>query len=168
MRSTANAAGKTPFASSCPSRLRADQVFDALVQALAIPLDANGNLDPGRKQRRRRGPGRPGPKAQARLARRSQERQESGPDARLAAVDQEGPRRRRPRPPGWPRRSARKPAAAMRPGGLRLLFDRLFGVDPSVANEDVMGTIPQALFLMNGPIVNNRIRLAPERSWARS
>ncbi len=44
VRSTANVAGKTPFASSCPSRLRADQVFDALVQALALPLDANGNL----------------------------------------------------------------------------------------------------------------------------
>jgi hypothetical protein len=37
VRSTANPAGKTPFASSCPSRLRADQVFDALVQALALP-----------------------------------------------------------------------------------------------------------------------------------
>ena len=49
----------------------------------------------------------------------------------------------------------------MRAGGPRLLFDRLFGVDPSVANEDVMGTIPQALFLMNGPIVNNRIQARP-------
>ena len=37
IRSTANEAGKTPFASSCPSRLRADQVYDALVQALALP-----------------------------------------------------------------------------------------------------------------------------------
>ena len=37
VRSTANAAGKTPFASNCPSRLRADQVFDALAQALALP-----------------------------------------------------------------------------------------------------------------------------------
>ena len=44
VRSTYNAAGKTPFASSCPSRLRADQVFDALVQALALPTDASGNL----------------------------------------------------------------------------------------------------------------------------
>ncbi len=44
VRSTNNAAGKTPFASSCPSRLRADQVFDALVQALALPTDSDGNL----------------------------------------------------------------------------------------------------------------------------
>src|SRR5207244_4138146 len=43
-RSTANPAGKTPFASGCPSRLRADQVFEALVQALALPLDADGRL----------------------------------------------------------------------------------------------------------------------------
>ena len=37
IRSTANEAGKTPFASGCPSRLRADQVYDALVQALSLP-----------------------------------------------------------------------------------------------------------------------------------
>ena len=52
VRSTVNAAGKTPFASSCPSRYRADQVFDALVHALAIPLDANGNLMPRRPEQR--------------------------------------------------------------------------------------------------------------------
>ena len=45
--------------------------------------------------------------------------------------------------------------------GQRLLFDRLFGVDPSVPNEDVVGTIPQALFLMNGPVVNGRIQARP-------
>ncbi len=28
-------------------------------------------------------------------------------------------------------------------------------------NEDVMGTIPQALFLMNSPLVNNRTRARP-------
>ena len=70
IRSTANAAGKTPFASSCPSRLRADQVFDALVQALALPLDANGNLDRtrtptsgsrARRNERQASPGAPEP-----------------------------------------------------------------------------------------------------------
>jgi hypothetical protein len=50
---------------------------------------------------------------------------------------------------------------AARAGGPRVLFDRLFGVDPSVANEDVVGTIPQALFLMNSPLVNNRIQSRP-------
>ncbi len=44
VRSTANAAGKTPFASNCPSRLRADQVFEALAQALGLPLDNEGHL----------------------------------------------------------------------------------------------------------------------------
>jgi len=33
----------------------------------------------------------------------------------------------------------------------------LFGVDPSTPNEDVLGTIPQALFMMNSPIVNGAI-----------
>ncbi len=37
----------------------------------------------------------------------------------------------------------------------------MFGVDPSVANEDVTGTIPQALFLMNSPMVNNRVQARP-------
>ena len=32
---------------------------------------------------------------------------------------------------------------------------------PRSPNEDVMGTIPQALFLMNGPLVNNRIQARP-------
>jgi hypothetical protein len=55
----------------------------------------------------------------------------------------------------------KKPGAMLRTGGPRLLVDRLFGVDPSVANEDVVGTIPQALFLMNGPLVNDRTKAKP-------
>jgi hypothetical protein len=51
--------------------------------------------------------------------------------------------------------------ATPRPGGVRVLFDRLFGIDPSVANEDVVGTIPQALFLMNSPLINNRVQARP-------
>lgn len=41
------------------------------------------------------------------------------------------------------------------------MFDRLFGIDPSVSNDEVTGTIPQALFLMNSPLVNNRIATKP-------
>ncbi len=36
-------------------------------------------------------------------------------------------------------------------------FNTLFGFDPSIANEDVLGTIPQALFLMNAPPVQRGI-----------
>jgi hypothetical protein len=149
VRSTANAAGKTPFASSCASRLRADQVFDALVHALALPLDPSGNLVPPAKNN---GPGRgPGPgdgikKGQGLLADRPVTRKGAAKAAEAA---------------GLASQVLKKPGAAMRAGGPRLLFDRLFGVDPSVANEDVMGTIPQALFLMNGPIVSNRIQARP-------
>src|SRR5262249_87347 len=32
---------------------------------------------------------------------------------------------------------------------------------PSTANEDVVGTIPQALFLMNSPMINNRTQARP-------
>ena len=43
----------------------------------------------------------------------------------------------------------------------RNVFNTLFGVDPSVPVEDVTGTIPQALFLMNGAPVNRAIEARP-------
>ncbi len=42
-----------------------------------------------------------------------------------------------------------------------MLFNALFGVDPSLSNDEVLGTIPQALFLMNGPMINNRTQARP-------
>ena len=39
VRSTASPAGKTAFASNCPSRLRSDQIVQALVEALGLPED---------------------------------------------------------------------------------------------------------------------------------
>jgi hypothetical protein len=40
-------------------------------------------------------------------------------------------------------------------------FNALFGVDPSTPYDDVVGTIPQALFLMNSPRINNAIAAKP-------
>ncbi len=40
----------------------------------------------------------------------------------------------------------------------RARFNRTFGVDPSTPIDDVLGTIPQALFLMNSPAVNNALK----------
>lgn len=54
-----------------------------------------------------------------------------------------------------------KGQALRRAGGARMLFGNLFGVDPSTPYEDILGTIPQALFLMNSPQVNNAIRANP-------
>jgi len=164
VRSSANAAGKTPFASSCPSRLRADQVFDALVQALALPLDSTGNLplNPnagkgGPGPAGKRGPGQAGNalKAQARLLslgdpRRPQNQPQTKGGARKAAEAI-----------GLGSQVGKNAAALRRPNGPRLLVDRLFGIDPSIANEDVVGTIPQALFLMNSPMVASRIQARP-------
>ena len=39
-------------------------------------------------------------------------------------------------------------------GGPRNGFNVLFGIDPSIPYDDVLGTIPQSLFLMNAPQVN--------------
>ncbi len=41
-----------------------------------------------------------------------------------------------------------------RPFTARGGFNQMFGVDPSVPNDDILGTIPQALFLMNFPPLN--------------
>jgi hypothetical protein len=153
VRSSANAAGKTPFASSCPSRLRADQVFDALIYALALPLDANGNFPQNPNQKM--GPGGAGKnalRAQARLLslgdpqRPQNQAQTKGAAKKVAEAI------------GLSSQVGKKAGMVRRPGGLRLLFDRLYGIDPSVANEDVVGTIPQALFLMNSPLVQNRLQ----------
>lgn len=100
-RATNTASGRTPFASNCPSRLRADQIMDSLVQALDLKMMGPGG-----------GPG--------------------GPLGKAAA----------------------KKAAGFGPQGQANNPRFLFGVDPSTPNDDVLGTIPQALFLMNDPRVN--------------
>lgn len=55
---------------------------------------------------------------------------------------------------------AAKPAPP-RQAAARTAFNNLFGVDPSVDAEEVLGTIPQALFLMNSGIVHNRTMARP-------
>ena len=90
--------GRRPDARSprtCPSRLRADQIFEALTHAL--------DLEPRARRRN-------------------------------------GPTRRRARPP------TRWPGPRVGPGGPpRKLRSRPSAIDPSTPNEDVVGTIPQAL-----------------------
>ncbi len=105
-RSTNTAAGRTPFASNVPSRLRADQVYDALTHA----LDLNRERD------------------------------------KLGAM----PARKKAAAPAGPQdRKMNEP------------FARTFGFDPSTPNDDVLGTIPQALFLMNSPLVTKEIQARP-------
>lgn len=58
--------------------------------------------------------------------------------------------------------SVGKAKGMRRVGGPRLLFNNLFGVDPSIPYDDILGTIPQALFLMNSPQVNNAIKANPK------
>jgi hypothetical protein len=155
IRSTANEAGKTPFASNCPSRLRADQVYDALVQALALPTDENAQ--PGQSAKPRAnipGPGKNAQNPRADLSLGDPKRQPGQPQTKGGAL-------KKAAAAGLASQIGKKAGAVRRPGGQRLLFDRLFGVDPSVPNDDVMGTIPQALFLMNSPLIDNRTQAKP-------
>jgi len=158
VRSTANAAGKTPFASNCPSRLRADQVFDALTQALALPPDADGNMINRKPNPNGNGPGqgqaKNAQKAQAALSVRN-------PKGAQNQALTKGSLKKAVQATGLTAQVAKKQGNGQPGGGMRLLVERLFGVDPSVPNEDVMGTIPQALFLMNSPVVNSRTLARP-------
>lgn len=95
-----------PFASASPTRLRADQIYDSLTQALGGNDFRRNRFGFGR--RRRFGGG----------------------------------------------------AAMMRYGRFneRFRFTQLFSFDPSTPQADIVGTVPQALYLMNSPSINNRIR----------
>lgn len=53
------------------------------------------------------------------------------------------------------------PGALLRRGGPRGLIDQLFGVDPSQPDDEVFSTIPQALFLMNSPVIAAAVRATP-------
>lgn len=41
--------------------------------------------------------------------------------------------------------------------GLRFVFNSTFGYDPSTRRDEIKGSIPQALFLMNSPLLNRSI-----------
>lgn len=94
-----------PFASVTPTRLRADVVYDSLLQVLGVTepqgAGSGGMMDNPRAYQR----------------------------------------------------------------GPRFQFDLLFAIDPSMAKDDITGTVPQSLALMNGPILrsamsaNGRTRL---------
>ncbi len=150
VRSTATAAGKTQFASGCPSRLRGDQVFEALAEALGLPLDADGNVaQPARKN------------ANIRPA-MVKKQTAAGPVDRkkfvsLGQKSTGGPAAGKPAKNG----AGKKLRPALRRNGVRAVFERIFGVDPSVPNDEVLGTIPQALFMMNDRFINNHMVARP-------
>jgi hypothetical protein len=158
-RSTASAAGKTPFASGCPSRLRADQVLEALAQAIDLPRDGDGNPTfPLPNNRRNLRPGNPAKAAQAspgNLGAGAPQGKGASQPAGKAAT------KKAVEAAGLPLPAAKKAGAAVRQGGLRVAFNSLFGVDPSISNDDVLGTIPQALWMMNSGPVNMGIAARP-------
>jgi hypothetical protein len=116
-KSTNTAAGRTPFASNVPSRLRADQIFEALTHA----LDLEHERDAGKVKS---APARKGEMA----ARKAEMAVMGGPKG---------------------------------PAG-RDNFLKTFGVDPSMPNDEVIGTIPQALFLMNSTLITKEVQARPQ------
>ncbi len=105
-RSTNTAAGRTPFAANIPSRLRADQIYDALSQTLNIEQSMKKQAEkPGREKNAK---------------------SDAKPDDQI-----------------------------------RKVVEHAFGVDPSTPVGDVVGTIPQALYMMNSPLVSKAVQAHP-------
>lgn len=96
---------QVPFTANCSQRLRSDQIFDMLTDALGSPAGGRGARPGGN------GKNKPAP-----------------------AQGQGRPR-----------------------AGARALFAAVFGYDPSDRRDEISGTIPQALALMNSPQVNRAI-----------
>ena len=101
------------LAASCPQRLRADQLFNVLCDALDIDEAATraGGKEGG------------GPAAKKwKMAEGGQKKDGGGPGKFFA-----GPRGK---------------------------VNRTFGYDPSTRRDEIAGSIPQALWMMNAPVVN--------------
>lgn len=96
------------FAAAVPTRLRSDQLYDALTSVLGIS-DFGGNRGPQR-------------------------------------------------PMGGPMRGDNSP---------RGQFNSIFGFDPSTPQDEITGTVPQALFFMNSPILQQLTRAAGQTRLAR-
>ena len=62
--------------------------------------------------------------------------------------------------PGRQGRQQMGPGGRRGRGGLRRQFNELFGYDPSTPQDDIAGSIPQALFMMNSPVLEGRIRVS--------
>ncbi len=87
-----------PFTANCSQRLRSDQIYDMLTDAIGAPAGGSEK-----------------------------------------------------------NKQAQKQQAQRRPAGPRLAFAAVFGYDPSDRRDEISGTIPQALALMNSPLVNRAI-----------
>ena len=110
-RSTNSAAGRVAFAANVPSRLRADQIYDALEQAFDLDKVAKVVAAAARKK---------------------------GAGKAAQGVTEEKAEDR-----------------------LRTVVEHAFGVDPSIPGGDVVGTIPQALYMMNSPLVTRAVQARP-------
>ena len=93
-----------PFAANCAQRLRGDQLFTALTDALGMAEEPTAA----------------------------------------------------PRRPGF-----------FGGGGMRAAFNQAFGFDPSASKVDITGSIPQALFMMNSPVVASAIQARGNTALAR-
>lgn len=118
-----------PFASATPVPLRSDVIFNSLAQVLGF--DEEGMA--GRRPR----PNKPKAKAKAKDEAESKEIAEAKGDAEMKSEPE-----MKDKPEAKP-----KPRAYLQ--GARFMFDTLFGTDPSVPKDEIVGSIPQSLLMMN-------------------
>jgi hypothetical protein len=120
-----------PFAASCPQRLRADQVFNSLVNVLG--------MDEANMGQRGYGQGGNGPAAGAKGAKEAADSKANPNNKKKAQLAGAGPR------------------------GQSLLT---FGYDPSARRDEIAGSIPQALWMMNSPLVEKGAKAYPGSTLA--
>lgn len=140
VRSRVSLAGE-PFIASCPQRLRADQLFNAIVSVLGIDEQGRSPTD-GAASRAAAG----GPTAAM-----------AADDGKKAETAQDGEAKKE-NPKKKPNDAQRRRLALQGP---RAQANQMFGYDPSEDRDEVAGSIPQALWMMNSELTNRSLSNGP-------
>lgn len=128
-----------PFIASCPQRLRADQLFNAIVGVLGV--DEQGR-----------------PPAESRAPRGEQDAMPAEAAKNGDGKKEESTKETSKKDEAKKKAEARRRLAAQGPRVQALLT---FGYDPSEDRDDVAGSIPQALWMMNSDLTNRMLSSGP-------
>ncbi len=130
-----------PFIASCPQRLRADQLFNSIVKVLGIDEAAGFQQGNAYVEPKKTAAADLGDETKTGIV----DQTKTGDADKTKTVKKPDEKRKRQREGQGPRGNA----------------VQTFGYDPSEERDDVAGSIPQALWLMNAPMINQSISSSP-------